>query len=85
MLVTFVPKNPVASLGMVRNNKLSLSSRTVCIFILLTLIVLGGTDSAHTFFQWLFLLEIKVPEGSNFLTFPIHIGEPPYTLSGAPN
>ena len=42
MLVTFVPKNPVASLGMVSNNKLSLSSRTVCIFILLTLIVLGG-------------------------------------------
>ena len=37
----------------------------------------GGADSAHTFFQWLFLLEIKVPEGSNLLTFPIHLWTTP--------
>ena len=59
MLVTFVPKNPVASLGMVRNNKLSLSSRTVCIFILLTLIVLGGLIQLTLFSNGYFSLKLK--------------------------
>ena len=36
----------------------------------------GGADSAHTFFRWLYLLKIKVLEGSNFLTFPIHLDIP---------
>ena len=39
--------------------------------------IAGGADSAHTFFQWLFHLEIKVPEGSNLLTFPIHLSTTP--------
>ena len=47
--------------------------------LILSLLV-GGVDCAHTFFWWLFLLQIKVLEAPNFLTFLYTYGDPSYTL-----